>query len=231
MLAQEEIEQRYFEVYQEKATFDEIKRKGNYLVASMKGDAERFFQGAGKIKKERNSMTYYVMDTRDGRSMKMVVSSQCTVDSHDDSVTSVKVYDGSQIKGEFCMGGVYINASDKDHLSNLLSGAFLDATLFAPLPKGKEKLFADWYHCSDENSVLEEKYKKYRVAELSEIKKNMRLARRFFKSFVGSEDDLKKSHVRASMMEKLHRFRVRMSMRKKSHMKLVFDHYQSHNRF
>ena len=237
MSMQEEMEQRYLKTYGEKIVFDDVIQRGPYVIASQKKEKERFLQGANGTEYERNSSTYFVFDSTQQTEMKLVISSEGkteAISGSSDGIkrTEVQFYRDAQLVSGFTAYNVYLDTNDKNDICGFLVGAYPKAEYGAQIPKDKENLFSDWFHCDKEISVLNKKFEKYHRAEVDEINKGLKAARKFYAEFIGSSKDLKLARGKVSVTKRIKKFCQRLALHGQDpDMRFVFNHARSNNRF
>ena len=237
MLNKEQLEQKYLQTFGEEIVFDEVTQRDDFLIASKKEEKNRFLMGGGGVENERNSMTYYVINTKDGTDMTMKLYSQKEVEIphlHTEKYqkTSIEIFSGNNPSANLSAFGVYIDTADNAQISEFLTGTYPQAEYSAHSPK-TEELFKSWYHAvSETHPVQSERFDKYHKAEIEEIKKNLKAIRHFFANFVGSKTDLKVAREHSSVMQRVSKFCKRVISRQHdSEINTVYKSYMDNNRF
>jgi hypothetical protein len=230
MLSKEELEQKYQQTFGEEIVFDEVKQRGPFLIASKKEEKNRFLMGAGGVENEKNSMTYYVVNTADGSEAKMVISSQEEVEGNIKK-NNIEIFSGKNNTTNLKAFNVYIDTANKQKVCKFLTGGYPEAEYSAYSPK-TEKLFSAWYHSSKDYPTQDRKFQEYHKEEISEIKNALKTARQFFASFIGDKKDLRLAKEQSSIIQRVTKFCKRLtSHEKEPEFKTFYKDFRDNNRF
>ena len=205
----------YFQTYGEKLVYDSIQQKGKYMIAVKKQGKEGFLRGAGGVKCERNSATYYFIDMSAKKSTKMIISSQGDQEvpfQHYSglSETRVNIFSGKDIVADFYANEAYIDTSDIAQVSSFLSGRHPKAKYGSSSPEISD-LFKKWHdrHGSeiDAKSAYDTKdiYKKYIKACGKELRKGLLMAKGLFDMYASANQNIGKfAQLRNRLADKIH---------------------------
>jgi len=230
MLSKEELEQKYQQTFGEDIVFDEVTQRGDFLIASQKEEKNRFLRGGGGVENEQNSMTYYIINTKDDSDMKIVISSVKETKGKSKE-TTLKTFSGNSLTSHLKIHDVYIDTSDNTQISKLLMGGYSEAEYSAYSPQ-TDKLFSEWFHCDKDYQTLDKRFQKYHKEEIEEIKKDLKILRQFFANFIGSKEDLKIAKEHSSVAQRVGKFCKRLLNKKQDmEIKTRFKDFRDNNRF
>lgn len=188
----------YFQTYGEKLVYDSIQQKGKYMIAVKKQEKEGFLRGAGGVKCERNSATYYFIDMSTKKSTKMIISSQGDQEvpfQHYSglSETRVNIFSGKDKVADFYANEAYIDTSDIAQVSSFLSGRHPKAEYHSYSPKTGNLFTGDLFD------------KKYVKACGKELRKGLLMAKGLFDMYASANQNISKfAQLRNKISDKIH---------------------------